>query len=62
MSLRAKSLSQTSDGQRTLIVISSVRFKRTQSTRSSYTKGIIKLPLESAAPEQAGSKRTQDAA
>jgi len=61
MSLRAKSLTQTADGQRTLIVISSVRFKRVQSTRSAHTKGIIKLPLD-AAQEQSPSKRTQDAA
>jgi hypothetical protein len=62
MSLRAKSITQTSDGQRSLVVISSVRFKQAQSTRSAYTKGLIKLPLENGTQEQAPSKPTQDAA
>ena len=62
MSLRAKSITQTSDGQRTLIVISSVRFKRAQSTRSTHTKGVIKLTLDNAPQQPAARKRAKDAA
>jgi hypothetical protein len=47
MALKVKSVSRSSDGQRTLVVVSSVRWKKiAQPTRSAATKGIVQLPCD----------------